>query len=184
MIEYFYNTKIRSPISDTIIDNLENYQWWTGRRGGQWQPTIFDQTLIDKDPFLKKIHDRLQGRINLFKFPPNTYYQWHCDGTNSFNLNLTLKNYDRSFIVFEKINQNPNVIHKNSKEIVELRYEPLTWYVFNAQIPHTIFNLENEFRYILTYNVSKDTGISYQDFFKIATSASMAGDEGFEPPHA
>lgn len=178
MIEYFYNTKIRSPISDTIIDNLENYQWWTGRRGGQWEPTIFDQTLIELDPFLKKFHRNLNGKLNLFKFPPNTFYRWHCDGENAFNFNLVLKSPDRSFVVFEKITQDLSISHIHLKEIVELKYQPFVWYVFNAQIPHSICNLGNETRYILTYAIKKDQNISYKDFL------SMAGGTGFEPVDA
>ena len=178
MLEYFYNTRLTSPISKVVIDNLENYQWWTGRRGGQWQPKMFDQTMISRDPFLRKYHEILKGRLNLFKFPPFTNYQWHCDGENSFNFNLILKDTKQSFVVFEKNDQDPTVSHKNLKEVIELKYQPLVWYVFNAQIPHTIFNLGEETRYILTYNVSKDISVSYKDFL------SMAGDDGFEPPNA
>ena len=175
MIEYFYNTKIHSPISDVIFRNLNNYEWWPGPRKNQWQPKYFDQNLINLDPFLKKFHPKLKGYLNLFKFYPNTYYDWHCDGIKEFNFNLPLKHYERSFIVFEKINQNVDIIHRNSKEIVELEYQPLTWHIFNAQIPHTIFNLDKEPRYILTYNISKEIRISYKDFI------SMAGLNGLEP---
>lgn len=145
---------------------------------GQWQPKIFDQGLINLDPFLEKFHNNLNGRLNLFKFPPNTFYQWHCDGENEFNLNLTLKDYEKSFVVFEKIDQNSNITHKNSKEVIELKYQPLVWHVFNAQIPHTIFNLDKETRYLLTYNVSKNAEVSYEDFL------SIAGLERFKLPTA
>lgn len=175
MKEYFYNTKISSPISDLLPSQLDNYDWWKGVRNNQWQPKHFDQALIFRDNFLRRFHSLLKGRLNVFKFPANTYYHWHCDGVKAFNINLTLDDYKNSFVIFEKIDQNTNITHASSKEIVELKYQPLVWHVFNAQIPHTIFNLDNTPRYILTYNVSKDRSISYNDFL------SMVPPLGIEP---
>ena len=164
MIEYFYNTNIVSTITDRVAEKFDRYLWDSGPTSGQWQPKFFDQSLIQLDPFLSSFHSKLQGRLNLFKFYPCTCYQWHVDGLNSFNFNLVFKEHKNSFVVFEKLTQDTSVVHKYSKEVVELKYVPLTWHVFNAQIPHTIFNLDNEIRYLLTYMVRKTSSISYEDF--------------------
>jgi len=151
-------------MADIVIEKLDMYRWHTSITEGQWQTMFFNQSLIDLDSFLKTFHPKLQGKIDLLKFPPHTHYQWHTDGLNSFNFNLVFKNYENTFVVFEKLDQDRSSIHKYLKEVVELKYVPLTWHVFNAQIPHTIFNLGDETRYLLTYKIGKKQGISYEDF--------------------
>lgn len=167
MREYFYNTNITSAIVSKIIYDIENYEWILGDRHTQWHPKIIDQSLIELDPFLFKFHDVLKGKLNLFKFPPKTFYKWHLDRYYSFNLNMIFNDTGREYVIFKKLKQDPTIIHDGLGEIVECRYETLTWHVFNAQIPHCVCNLNNESRYLLTYNVSMDVNISYDEFLSM-----------------
>lgn len=176
MNKYYFNTQLDSPISNIVIENFSNFQWWLGTKGDQFQVKRFDQQLILLDPFLKKYHTKLHGRLSLFKFPALTGYQWHQDGNNLFNLNLTFRK-TKSVTTFKEDPQDTSRTHKNSFSIIELNYEPLKWHIFNAQIEHSILNLDNEDRILLTYNVPFESELSYQDMLN-----ELAGPERFELP--
>ena len=178
MNRYFYDTGLSSPITDIIFKKLSGYNWWLGTKNDQYQVRSFDQNLINLDPLLKKYHGLLRGRLNLFKFPPMTSYQWHRDGSNLFNFNLVFEE-SRSFTVFKEDPQDLSKTHKNSQSLIELKYQPLRWYVFNAQVEHTVFHLGDRDRLLLTYTVPIESTIDYR-----AVINELAGPERFELPTA
>ena len=163
MEEYFYKTNFQSPIIDHFLVNLEKYKWTSGTRKSQWEVLNLDQNLISIDPFLTKIHEQFRGRLNFFRFPPESNYVWHTDGINQFNINLIIKKQN-SITVFQRTQRdyNPEEFHNALRPITVLDYEPKFWYLFNAQINHTIFNLSEEPRYLITYNVLKSSNIDYK----------------------
>jgi len=160
--KYFYKTSFQSPIVDYFLENLENYIWTSGSRKTQWEVLNVDQNLIFLDPFLAEIHEDFKGQLNFFKFPPNSNYIWHRDGINQFNINLILKKQN-SVTIFERLNEDyiSEDFHRALRPITLLDYDPRYWYLFNAQINHTIFNLSTEVRYLITYNVLKSSNIDY-----------------------
>jgi hypothetical protein len=40
-------------------------------------------------------------------------------------------------------------------EIEELKYKPATYYIFNTQVPHTVYNFETT-RYLMSVEFAKD----------------------------
>lgn len=159
--KYFYKTSFQSPIVDYFLENLEKFIWTSRSRKTQWEVLDLDQSLISLDPFLAEIHKDFKGRLNFFKFPPKSNYIWHRDGLNQFNINLILKKQN-SVTIFEKEEDYvSDDFHNALKPILVLDYEPKYWYLFNAQINHTIFNLSTETRYLITYNVLKSSNIDY-----------------------
>lgn len=162
MEDYFYKTDFQSPITDIFFENIENYIWTSGARKSQWEVVDVDQNLISLDPLLAEIHCEWHGRLNFFKFPPKSNYIWHRDGINQFNINLIIKKQD-SFTLFESHEKDfvADDFHRALKPITLLDYEPKFWYLFNAQIPHTVFNLSQEIRYLVSYNVFKSPDIDY-----------------------
>ena len=64
-----------------------------------------------------------------------------------------------------------------------LRYEPNYWYLFNADISHSVYNLDKQWRYLLTYTVPRNTEISYDRALEISKEF-LAGPERFELPTA
>jgi hypothetical protein len=159
---YFYKTKFKGDIQNFFLENLDHYSWTTGTRQSQWEISNPDQSLISVDPLLSQIHKEFNGRLNFFKFPPETNYVWHTDGKNLFNLNLIITKQD-SLTIFERVegDYDTSSLHHALKPIVVLDYEPCYWYMFNAQIRHSVFNFSKEVRFLLTYNIPKTSEIDY-----------------------
>jgi len=163
MDQYFYKTNFQSPkIINYFLDNLESFTWTSGSRKSQWEVLNLDQNLIFSDLFLTEVHETFKGRLNFFKFPPRSNYVWHCDGINQFNINLIFKKQN-SITLFESINGDyiPSDFHRALRPITILDYDPTFWYLFNAQINHTVFNFSDETRYLITYNILKSSNIDY-----------------------
>jgi hypothetical protein len=165
MQKYFYHTKKYSNIAQTVFNARLDFDWHAGKTNDQFQVRNFNQSLIQHDKFLKQIHERAQGVLNFFKFPAGVVYNWHQDATNEFNINLIFAP-QRSFSLFKAKpgDYQESNIHSSLIPVVEVDYTPYNWTVFNAQIPHMVGNLDSETRYLLTYNVKKTQGLTYQEF--------------------
>jgi phage anti-repressor protein len=51
-------------------------------------------------------------------------------------------------------------------KIEELKYKPNTYYLFNTQVPHTVYNFETT-RYLLSVEFAKDRDqLSFNDLLK------------------
>jgi hypothetical protein len=160
-MELYYKVSHLSEIAEEIFDRRESFEWYSGRNNDQFQVKDFPQTYIEKDSFLRYISSIIPGTLKLFKFPPKCYYRWHIDRENLYNFNLTFVEQD-SFVLFENSAQSENHFHNAVKPISILRYEPRHWYLFNAAVSHSVYNLSDNWRYLLTYNVPKTIDISFE----------------------
>lgn len=164
MKKYYYNTNRRSEIAQAIYDKRESFDWWPGRTNDQFQVRQFDQSLIEQDSFLKELYKIAPGQLCFFKFPPGVMYNWHKDGSNLFNVNLIFKE-QKSFSLFraEPGDFDQSTVHGALQPVIEVEYQPMCWTMYNAQILHTVANLDTETRYLLTYTIKKDSAITYDE---------------------
>lgn len=111
---------------------------------------------IHSDPFIKDIATKFNGRLTLYKFPANQVYHWHKDASIGCSLNMVLEEYNSHslFSYSDKAN-------KYVEPIVELKYKPETWYIFNSQERHTVINLDDKDRILFTLIMPK--GTNYHD---------------------
>lgn len=163
--DYFYKTSFFSEIAEKVYDDKDSYEWFSGKLNNQFQVKDFDQNLIYADSLLNFLHPHLNGVLRFFKFPSMTFYNWHIDSDNKFNLNLIFRPQE-SYTVFR--NKEEHAVkddeHAALKTIKVADYQPLKWTLFNAQIAHTIFNVDPDTRFLLTYNIKKwNTKLSYLD---------------------
>lgn len=100
---------------------------------------------VNGDTFLKSIVQEFYGQLKLYKFPAHSMYQWHKDREVGCSLNMVLENYD-SHSFFLKDSDRPTLIDN----IIELKYKPKTWYLFNSQKTHSVINLDNRDRILFT----------------------------------
>ena len=178
----YYKISHISEIADRVYKIKDEFKWYTGRKEDQYQVPGFSQTYINQDSFLRYISKKIPGTLKLFKFPPNCYYRWHRDGDNLYNFNLTFTAQE-AFVLFENISIDTQFFHAAITPVSTLRYEPRNWYLFNANIRHSVYNLDNEWRYLLTYTVPKTTEISYLEALDLCKNF-VAGPERFELPTA
>jgi len=116
--------------------------------------------LIAQDNFFKWLHARYGFVVGVLKLDPYTCYDWHTDTRRGVGVNMLLTTFDRSVCAFA-----PNKEGAAFK-IEELKYKPATYYIFNTQVPHTVYNFETT-RYLMSVEFAKDKGeLSFDDLLK------------------
>jgi hypothetical protein len=95
--------------------------------------------------------------VGIIKLDPYTCYDWHTDTRRGVGINMLLTTFDRSVCAFAS-NKEGTVF-----EIEELKYKPATYYIFNTQVPHTVYNFETT-RYLMSVEFAKDKSeLSFED---------------------
>ena len=72
-------------------------------------------------------------------------------------------NWDQSHCMFNlNLKRGANVTHGNVKgEFIELKYKPQKYYLFNAQVAHTVYNFKDT-RYLFSVDFEEDrTKLTY-----------------------
>jgi|TARA_B110000261_G_C12884992_1_gene278000 hypothetical protein len=87
---------------------------------------------------------------------PNDHYKLHIDETAGPRINMLLKSQN-SFSAFIDVNNN---------KTVHMNYQPNKLYIFNTQVPHTIFNFEGD-RYLFSIEFEEHKSVlPYRGFVK------------------
>jgi hypothetical protein len=150
---YFY--ELNKP-----YQNIEAVKKYISTAEWQWIPYMtvasnFYET-IHSDPFIKDIATEFNGRLKLYKFPAKQVYHWHKDANIGCSLNMVLEEYNSHSLFTHPERDNMYV-----EPIVELKYKPETWYIFNSQERHTVINLDDRDRILFTLIMPK--GTNYHD---------------------
>ena len=118
--------------------------------------------IIFEDDFFKWLVKRYHFVAGILKLDPYTCYDWHTDTRRGVGINMLLTTNQRSFCVFTENKNNEDVVFK----IDELAYKPITYYLFNTQMPHTVYNFETT-RYLLSIEFAKNKEqLTYDDLLK------------------
>ena len=122
------------------------------------------------DSWWRKLYDLHPFKAGILRMEENSYYDWHVDTNRGVGLNLLLNNWDASHCLFDG---NPNTRNKKqlSKDAIEehdlldefrvtskfteLKYKPNTYYLFNVQEAHSVYNFSGT-RYLLTLEFFKN----------------------------
>jgi hypothetical protein len=174
--KYYVDTKLPSEIATELYEKRDEFIWHAGSDNSQFQVRTvslmngkwigINQGLIVQDSFLKSIHRRAHGELYLFKFPPNTAYNWHVDSTNLFNINLIFEESPMGISLFKlkEGDYDKYTTHQCLSAVLPVKYTPMCWLIYNAQILHTVLNLSDKTRYLLSYTIKKDTSeLTYTD---------------------
>jgi hypothetical protein len=118
--------------------------------------------LIEEEDILKKINNKFPIKhMGISKVPPFTNYKWHCDLYRGLGINMLLQS-QRSQVFFGESVPNETWV----SEFLEINYQPETFYLFNTQTEHTVFNFEG-YRYLFTLEFEQDkTELNYYDVLK------------------
>jgi hypothetical protein len=105
--------------------------------------------ILFKDDFFKWLVKRYDFIAGILKLDPYTCYDWHTDTRRGVGINMLLTPNARSFCVFAP-DRDEEVF-----KIEELSYKPNTYYIFNTQVEHTVYNFETT-RYLLSIEFAKE----------------------------
>lgn len=130
---------------------------------GDWLPyyhfgaRLIPPEVLCEDPFFIWLSQRYNYIAGILKYDPYTCYDWHTDTRRGVGINMLLTQFDRSVCAFAP-NKEGIVF-----EIEELKYKPATYYIFNTQVPHTVYNFETT-RYLMSVEFVKDKDqLSFED---------------------
>lgn len=113
-----------------------------------------EKSWIDKEPALKAVHSLHKiKQLGLLRVESLSMYDWHVDGYRQSCLNMLISENHNSITLFG--NQRDYV----NKNIIQLKYEPRTYYLFNNQMQHCVINLD-EPRYLFSLYFESETPYS------------------------
>lgn len=143
--DYYYKLNESCSLIDEITAHISKSLW-------MWVPFMyvdanFPTTIFNKDKFLTSIPKHFYPGFYLYKIPNQTVYNWHKDYEMSSSINMVLEDY-HSHTLF--LTSDYTKESKMVSNIIELKYEPKTWYLFNSQQLHSVVNLDERDRYLLT----------------------------------
>ena len=157
--EYYLNLDETCSIVDTIKEFLDKAVW-------VWVPYMllaynFPEKEIVNDSFLTEISEKFGGKLRLYKIPKNSVYNWHQDYNVGCALNLVMDEYNCHTLFSTKTHSYKTTTgHPIIHDVIELKYVPCKYTLFNNQQLHQVVNLDDRDRYLLTMTFPKE--ISYE----------------------
>ena len=154
----YYEVNTKSTIKNEVFDLAISPTEWMPYYNFEAKPLPADIFL--KDNFFFWLSERYDFIVGVLKLDPYTCYNWHTDTRRGVGINMLLTPNTRSFCSFG-VDPNQLVF-----KIEELKYKPSTYYIFNTQSPHTVYNFEAT-RYLLSVEFAKDKDqLSFDDLKK------------------
>jgi hypothetical protein len=151
----YYEIKLKSSIKDQLFDAAITPGEWDKYYNFDARPIAPD--LILQDDFLRWLSTRYEFMAGVLKLDPYICYNWHTDTRRGVGINMLLTPNTRSFCAFGL--DADQLVFK----IAELKYKPNTYYLFNTQVPHTVYNFETT-RYLFSIEFAKDKDeLSFED---------------------
>lgn len=116
---------------------------------------LIPEEIWTKEPFLAAVKEKYpQSLAIIMRLEPGTAYLWHKDVDRSFTINMLMHRNGHSHTVFGEKKSN------YTSDIHELNYEPGSFYIFNTQEEHEVYNLDS-YRYLFTMKIVTED--SYAD---------------------
>lgn len=147
----------------TIYKDLQDFAF----SPSEWTPYYnFDAKrvppeIIFQDDFFIWLSHRYSFVAGILKLDPYVCYDWHTDTRRGVGINMLLTPPTQKNACLFKIDDTPHVF-----KIEELKYKPTTYYLFNTQVPHTVYNFETT-RYLLSVEFAKDKNeLTFDDLLK------------------
>ena len=123
--------------------------------------------LLLTDPLIVALSNRFTIKPGMFKMNPRSYYNFHVDSTRNVAINMLLEGPD-SYTMFGKQTESIEVTNVTD----QLIYEDSAYYIFNTASPHSVLNLSQNTRYLLTIGIP-DLNVSYEDVKNFCVEAGL-----------
>ena len=129
-----------------------------------WAVTPVSQEIWKQEKLLCVINEKFKfEKIGLLRVSPYFNYNWHVDTNRGCSINMLLS-HGKCNTFFAKPSSNDYRIKDGvyNSRFIELNYEFNTFYAFNPQQPHCVYNFE-ETRYLFSCEFSEPKGkLSYE----------------------
>ncbi len=144
----YYELSNKSNITQDLSD-------FSFSQTGKWfnyfnfQVKQIPQDLLNKDPFFVWLTERYKYIAGVLKLEPYVCYDWHKDTRRGVGLNMLITPNINSYCLFAA--NRDTIVFK----VDELQYKPNTYYLFNTQVDHTVYNFEST-RFLLSIEFELD----------------------------
>jgi hypothetical protein len=146
-VKPYYELLNKSTITQSLLDVAHNSNEWIDYFN--FKAKLVPPEVLFNDEFFTWLVKRYDFIAGILKLDPYICYDWHKDTRRGVGINMLLTPHSRSFCVF-----GPDRDEEVFK-IEELPYKPMTYYLFNTQVEHTVYNFETT-RYLLSIEFAKE----------------------------
>jgi len=154
----YYEIGHKSNIASKLLDVAHNSTEWIDYFN--FKAKLVPPEVLFNDFFFKWLVNRYDFIAGILRLDPYTCYDWHTDTRRGVGINMLLTPHQRSFCVFAP-NRDEEVF-----KIEELPYKLNTYYIFNTQVEHTVYNFETT-RYLLSIEFAKEKHeLTFKDLLK------------------
>ena len=143
----YYEIPTKSTITQNLLDIATNNDPWVFYYS--FNTKIVPQDLILTEPFFQWLNNKHEFKAGLLKLNPFVCYDWHVDTRRGASINM-LVNTDAKSNCFFSDSKKGYVFN-----IEQLDYKSDTYYAFNSQTPHTVYNFDKP-RYLLSIEFTKE----------------------------
>jgi hypothetical protein len=154
-VKPYYELEKKSTITQSLIDTAHDSTEWIDYFN--FKARLVPPEILFQDEFFIWLVKRYDFIAGILKLDPYTCYDWHTDTKRGVGINMLLTPHARSFCAFAP---------KKSEQVFkieELSYKPMTYYLFNTQVNHTVYNFETT-RYLLSIEFAKEKHeLSFED---------------------
>ena len=141
--------------------------WVAVRNFMGWQIPI---DVILKEPLFFKINQKFKIlRGGVLRLEKNKIYNWHKDEKRGLAINMLLSGRGCHTIFGEESEK-----FRIQYDILELKYQPKKFYLFNTQIEHCVINFNEQERYLFSlefeqemHNLSYETLLHWKKQFSV-----------------
>jgi len=143
----YYKISNKSTITQNLLDIATNNDPWISYYS--FNTKIVPQDLVLTEPFFQWLITKHEFKAGLLKLDTFVCYDWHMDTRRGASINMLINTDAKS-----------NCFFADSKKayvfkIEQLDYKPDTYYAFNSQVPHTVYNFDKP-RYLLSIEFTKE----------------------------
>jgi len=143
----YYEIEQKSTLASSLLDIAVKPGEWQDYYNFKARPITPDKLIVD--PFLEWLATKYDFVGGILRMHPYTCYDWHTDTRRGVGINMLLTPFNRSSCVFAPVKEGQVFT------IEELPYKQNTYYAFNTQIPHTVYNYSAT-RYLFSIDFVKD----------------------------
>lgn len=140
-----------------VIQNVPKNSWV---QYYNFEVLFLKKDFVEEDDFLRELAKNYSFDAVIVKMSPNSCYNWHRDTKRQCSVNMLIDGFD-SHCVFSNDPEDVNI------PVMELKYQPETYYAFDTQTPHMILNLNNP-RYLFSLEFKDDDEkLSFSELIKL-----------------
>lgn len=148
LAKYFCKLEPTCTVRQELFELAQSVTDWEPEKKYTFLQTVIDITPFLADPAISYIDSLPKYAWRIFKLPPHTYYPFHVDAWRGAAFNLLLNEQIDSVTLFDAGPFRARQIH-----IVELKYEPNTFYLLNTKKRHAVLNKDSCDRFVLSVGV-------------------------------